>query len=120
MIPAKTRCPSTWTLEYSGYLMSAYRGNDRHSTMYECVDKNPDSVPGSAANTWGALFHPVAMECCVHFMIVIHRKNSPVLFVPNRGHWNYIIMQLLSVIYSNSVYMLVPSGLFFTVCIQDI
>ena len=27
MIPAKTRCPSTWTLEYSGYLMSAYRGS---------------------------------------------------------------------------------------------
>ena len=23
MIPAKTHCPSTWTLEYSGYLMSA-------------------------------------------------------------------------------------------------
>ena len=22
MIPAKTQCPSTWTLEYSGYLMS--------------------------------------------------------------------------------------------------
>ena len=27
MIPAKTRCPSTWTLEYSGYLMSAFRGD---------------------------------------------------------------------------------------------
>ena len=23
MLPAKTHCPSTWTLEYSGYLMSA-------------------------------------------------------------------------------------------------
>ena len=26
MIPAKTRCPSIWTLEYSGYLMSNYKG----------------------------------------------------------------------------------------------
>ena len=42
MIPAKTQCPSTWTLEYSGYLMSDYRGHA--PTMYECVDKNPDSV----------------------------------------------------------------------------
>ena len=61
MIPAKTWCPSTWTLEYSGYLMSAYLGHQR--TMYECVDKNPDSVPGSAANTDGALFHHVEASC---------------------------------------------------------
>jgi len=60
MIPAKTR-PSTWTLEYSGYLMSDYK--DYHTTMYECVDKNPDSVPGSAANTNRALFHHVEAQC---------------------------------------------------------
>ena len=61
MIPAKTRCPSNWTLEYSGYLMS-----DHHvfaTTMYECVDKNPDSVPGSASNTDGALFYQVEASC---------------------------------------------------------
>ena len=62
MIPAKTRCPSTWTLEYSGYLMSDYRGHG-HSTMYECVDQNPDSVPGSAPNTDGALFYRVEANC---------------------------------------------------------
>ena len=61
MIPAKTRCPSTWTLEYSGYLMSDYY--NYHRTMYECVDKNPDSVPGSASNTNGALFHHVEASC---------------------------------------------------------
>ena len=61
MIPAKTQCPSTWTLEYSGYLMSEYRNH--HRTMYECVDKNPDSVPGSAPNTDGALLHHVEASC---------------------------------------------------------
>ena len=61
MIPAKTQCPSNWTLEYSGYLMSDYHGYT--TTMYECVDKNPDSVPGSAANTNGALFHYVEANC---------------------------------------------------------
>ena len=51
MIPAKTQCPSNWTLEYSGYLMSeATLWSDHSRTMYECVDKNPDSVPGSAAS----------------------------------------------------------------------
>ena len=61
MIPAKTRCPSTWTLEYSGYLMSDHHGHYR--TMYECVDKNPDSIPGSAPNTDGALFYHVEANC---------------------------------------------------------
>ena len=66
MIPAKTQCPSTWTLEYSGYLMSAYRGyssNPNYRTMFECVDKNADSVPGSAASINGALFHHVEATC---------------------------------------------------------
>ena len=61
MIPAKTRCPSNWTLEYSGYLMSDYHVYT--TTMYECVDKNPDSVPGSASNTNGALFYHVEASC---------------------------------------------------------
>ena len=63
MIPAKTQCPSTWTLEYSGYLMSAYLAGDRHPTMYECVDKNPDSVPGSVSDANGALFYHVEANC---------------------------------------------------------
>ena len=61
MIPSKTQCPSTWTLEYSGYLMSEHR--NYHHTMYECVDKNPDSVPGSAANTNGAVLLHVKANC---------------------------------------------------------
>ena len=63
MIPAKTRCPSTWTLEYSGYLMSERGLSDRQRTMYECVDKNPDSVPGSVSNANGALFYHVEASC---------------------------------------------------------
>ena len=30
------------------------------------------------------MLKPTAMECCAHLMI--HRKNSPVLFVPNKRH----------------------------------
>jgi len=64
MIPAKTRCPLLWTLEYSGYLMSSSRHLSHiYRTMYECVDKNPDSVPGSAPDTNGALFYHVEASC---------------------------------------------------------
>ena len=66
MIPAKTQCPSTWTLEYSGYLMSAYKGtssNPHYRTMFECVDKNPDSIPGSAPNVNGAVFYHTEASC---------------------------------------------------------
>ena len=49
MIPAKTQCPANWTVEYVGYLMA---DNTRHSgrAMYECVDKDPESVPGLNAS----------------------------------------------------------------------
>ena len=61
MIPAKTTCPPSWTQEYYGYLMSEYHGHYR--TMFECVDSDPESVPGSAANTDGALFYFVESTC---------------------------------------------------------
>ena len=81
MIPAKTRCPSTWTLEYSGYLMSTHRVN-HYRTMFECVDKNPDSIPGSASDNNGSTIQkPAAMECLVYLMIL--RRNIHVQFVPN-------------------------------------
>ena len=54
MIPATTQCPSTW-------LMSGYY-NHCH-TIYECVDTIPDSVPGSASNTDGALLYHVEASC---------------------------------------------------------
>ena len=63
MIPAKTRCPSTWTLEYSGYLMSNLLGHPHYRTMFECVDKNPNSIPGSAPNVDGALFYHTEASC---------------------------------------------------------
>nr|CAC81019.1 Col protein [Suberites domuncula] len=61
MIPAKTSCPTSWTREYYGYLMSQHRSH--HPSMYECVDKDQESVPGSSANTNGALFYHVEATC---------------------------------------------------------
>ena len=61
MIPAKTSCPTSWTAEYSGYLMS--ERNTYKRTMYECVDQAMESLAGSSGSTDGALFYHVEVEC---------------------------------------------------------
>ena len=58
MIPAKLSCPSSWTEEYEGYLM-AERYNHARNAVYERVDKNAETVPGSSSNINGALFYHV-------------------------------------------------------------
>ena len=50
MIPAKTQCPTSWTLEYIGYLMTKHH-NAAGPKMYECVDKDPESIPGLGATS---------------------------------------------------------------------
>ena len=61
MIPAQYTCPSSWTREYYGYLTANYHGYQR--TMYECMDRFPQSVPGSSSNINGALFYGVEIRC---------------------------------------------------------
>ena len=63
MLPARMECPTSWTLEYSGYLMSAYKASNHYRTMFECVDSNPDTIPGSSANTDGAQFWHTEATC---------------------------------------------------------
>ena len=66
MIPAKTQCPTDWTLEYVGYLMTEWY-NLHSRTMYECVDKDPEVLPGLVSNTGprDARFHLVEPYCDV-------------------------------------------------------
>ena len=45
MIPAKTQCPTNWTIEYIGYLMAEWIHADGPTT-YECVDKDPEKIEG--------------------------------------------------------------------------
>ena len=61
MIPAKASCPPDWTREYYGYLMTELRTHKR--SMFECVDEDQESLPGSHANTNGALFYQVEVDC---------------------------------------------------------
>ena len=62
MIPANLHCPTHWTVEYTGYLMSAYYSH--HRSTYECVDKDPESVSGlDARNEDNAFFYHVEPNC---------------------------------------------------------
>jgi len=62
MRPARNDCPSGWTEEYHGYLMT---GHHNHKKGYEfiCVDENAEYVPGTQANKDGALLYPVEGAC---------------------------------------------------------
>ena len=62
MIPARTSCPSSWTIEYKGYLMAEWH-NHASNRVYECVDENPESIDGSGANDNDAVFYFTASTC---------------------------------------------------------
>ena len=61
MIPAKISCPTSWTNEYDGYLMSGYIRHYR--TMFVCVDRAQESIPETGANIDGVLFHQAEADC---------------------------------------------------------
>ena len=63
MVPAKYTCPTGWTREYYGYLMSSIYGSSRHRTQYTCMDTTLKPVPGSATYHTGLLFTFVEGRC---------------------------------------------------------
>ena len=62
MMPARNDCPSGWTEEYHGYLMTEYYSH-AHSKDFICLDGDPEYVPGSQASRNGALLYPVQGRC---------------------------------------------------------
>jgi len=62
MMPARNDCPSGWTEEYHGYLMTAYHGH-KNQKDFICVDEDAEYVPGTGANRDGALLYVVEGAC---------------------------------------------------------
>ena len=64
VIPAKLTCPTNWTTEYTGYLMAAAQSHNGR-TLFECVDDQPESVPGlnGADSANNALYYHVEATC---------------------------------------------------------
>ncbi len=67
MIPAKASCPNSWTMEYTGYLMSSSFDNES-SKNYVCVDGYAETLFGSQENTKGALLYFVTTICDTSFL----------------------------------------------------
>ena len=63
MIPAMTKCPAGWNREYYGFL-TAQKFDHARNTAYDCVDADPDGIPGTSRNTDGTLFYFVALQTC--------------------------------------------------------
>ena len=61
MVPAKYTCPTGWTREYYGYLMSEYY--DDYRLQYICVDNAFKVVVGSSAASAGMFLHFVEGRC---------------------------------------------------------
>ena len=61
MIPGRYTCPSGWTREYYGYLMSAHHGH--HRSTFECMDVAPEHIAGDHGNQNGALFYHIEPRC---------------------------------------------------------
>lgn len=62
MIPGKATCPTSWTREYYGYLLTEWKGAEGRST-YICVDKDSSSVPDSADRVFGVHLLHVEPTC---------------------------------------------------------
>ena len=62
MIPARNVCPSGWTLEYHGYLMSEHY-NHKGRSQFICVDSAPEERRGTHANLNGGLLYLVESHC---------------------------------------------------------
>ena len=63
MVPAKYTCPTGWTREYYGYLMTERTANGHHRSQYTCMDIALKPVPGSSTNKDGLLFCFVEGRC---------------------------------------------------------
>ena len=61
MMPARMMCPSGWTREYNGYLMSARW--DQKRTEFICLDRNPEVVGGTHQKESGSVITPVEVRC---------------------------------------------------------
>lgn len=61
IVPARMSCPTSWTREYYGYLMSEHVNHKR--SLYACVDHTFEPVHGSQGHTDSSHFYHVEATC---------------------------------------------------------
>ena len=66
MIPSHYECPVGWRKEYNGYIMAGYYSQEG-STMYNCIDKSLEQIPGSGSNQNPHVLYTVYAVCGHYF-----------------------------------------------------
>ena len=61
--PGRYDCPSSWTKEYDGYLMTSRCDNHHKTKVPICVDLNAESVADSAVQDAGSLLYFIETTC---------------------------------------------------------
>ncbi|KAK7103169.1 uncharacterized protein [Littorina saxatilis] len=61
MVPATRTCPSGWTRQYYGHLVSQYQGH--YATEYVCMDGSPEDDDSGVNKLEGLLFYYVVTVC---------------------------------------------------------
>ncbi|KAK3089109.1 hypothetical protein FSP39_000892 [Pinctada imbricata] len=61
VIPAKIKCPESWTKQYAGYLATSY--GSKAAAEYICMDQNPTAAHGGHQDNEGAMVIPVKAAC---------------------------------------------------------
>ena len=72
MYPSRITCPTGWTVEYKGYLMSEHRADYR--TMFICVDDFMETIPGTSGHE--SLSHLFNVEASCNDVINCPPYNS--------------------------------------------
>jgi len=62
MIPARLDCPSGWTKEYGGFLVTSHHGH-QNGREHVCLDQAPEVTDGGAANINPSMFYHVEVPC---------------------------------------------------------
>ena len=66
MIPTRYECPLGWRKEYNGYMMSGHYSHEG-SSMYNCIDKNLEQIPGSGSDQNPHRLYTVRADCGEYF-----------------------------------------------------
>ena len=61
MYPSRITCPTGWTVEYKGYLMSEHRAEYR--SMFICVDDSMETIPETYGHDSSSHLYHVEASC---------------------------------------------------------
>ena len=64
MLPGRYTCPSGWSTEYSGYIMTEWTGSNRGGRKDTvCMDQNAEDIKGTKGGAWPSVLYLLQASC---------------------------------------------------------